>query len=143
MRVRPLTAALVGPSLVAGDEEVVAVRAQDAVGRYGERVAAQHLRGAGWEVLDLNWRCRWGELDLVARDGDCVVAVEVKTRRSTIAGHPLEAVTPAKVARLRRLLSQWMSVHEGVHSRDLRVDVVAVLRPPRGPAVVEHLRGVF
>jgi putative endonuclease len=121
---------------------VVAVRAKDAVGQYGERVAAQHLRGAGYEVLDRNWRCRWGELDLVARDGDCVVAVEVKTRRSTAAGHPFEAVTPVKLARLRRLLAEWMSAHEAVSSRAVRIDVVAVLRPPRGPAVVEHLRGV-
>jgi putative endonuclease len=121
---------------------VVAVRAQDAVGRYGERIAAQHLRGAGYEVLDRNWRCRWGELDLVARDGCDVVAVEVKTRRSTTAGHPLEAVTPAKVARLRRLLGEWLSVHDTVSARSVRVDVVAVLRPRRGPAVVEHVRGV-
>ena len=118
------------------------MRTTDGVGRYGERIAAQHLSRAGYELLDRNWRCRWGELDLVARDGDCVVAVEVKTRRSTTAGHPFEAVTPAKLARLRRLLTEWMSAHETVSSHTIRVDVVAVLRPRRGPAVVEHLRGV-
>ncbi|SDQ76124.1 YraN family protein [Quadrisphaera sp. DSM 44207] len=112
-----------------------------AVGRYGERVAAEHLRGAGLVVLDRNWRCRWGELDLVARDGDCLVGVEVKTRRSTACGSPLEAITPAKVARLRRLLGAWLAEHP-VRPAALRLDAVAVLRPPSGPALVEHVRGI-
>jgi putative endonuclease len=111
------------------------------VGRYGERVAAEHLQAAGLVVLDRNWRCRWGELDLVARDGDCLVGVEVKTRRSTSAGSPLEAITPVKVARLRRLLGMWLAEHE-VRAREVRLDAVAVLRPPTGPALVEHLRGI-
>lgn len=112
-----------------------------AVGRYGERVAAEHLRAAGLVVLDRNWRCRWGELDLVVRDGDCLVGVEVKTRRSLAAGSPLAAITPTKVARLRRLLGCWLDEHP-VRARELRLDAVAVLRPPSGPAVVEHVRGI-
>jgi putative endonuclease len=121
---------------------VVRVRAKDAVGRHGEDVAADHLRDNGFELLDRNWRCRWGELDLVARDGTCLVAVEVKTRRSTRAGHPLEAVTPVKLARLRRLLAAWLQAHPEVRAPRIRIDVVAVHRPPRGAAVVEHVRGV-
>ncbi|GAA4658843.1 YraN family protein [Kineococcus glutinatus] len=117
------------------------MRAEDAVGGYGERIAARHLEQAGMVVLARNWRCELGELDLIARDGDCLVVCEVKTRRSTAAGHPLEAVTPVKLARLRRLAAAWMSAH-GVHPREVRLDVVGVLRPLRGPAVVEHLRGV-
>jgi putative endonuclease len=112
-----------------------------AVGRYGERVAAEHLQAAGLAVLDRNWRCRWGELDLVVRDGGCLVGVEVKTRRSTAAGSPLEAITPAKVARLRRLLGCWLEEHP-VGARDVRLDAVAVLCPPSGPPVVEHVRGI-
>jgi putative endonuclease len=112
-----------------------------AVGRYGERVAAAHLQEAGLVVLDRNWRCRWGELDLVVRDGQCLVGVEVKTRRSGASGSPLEAITPAKVARLRRLLGAWLAEHD-VRPAQLRLDAVAVLRPPTGPAVVEHLRGI-
>ncbi|PPK98521.1 putative endonuclease [Kineococcus xinjiangensis] len=115
--------------------------AKDAVGGYGERVAVRHLQQAGMTVLARNWRCEHGELDIVARDGDCLVVCEVKTRRSLASGHPLEAVTPVKVARLRRLAAAWMSAH-GVRPRDVRLDVVAVLRPLRGPAVVEHLRAV-
>ena len=77
--------------------------AKDAVGRYGERVVARRLDALGWEVLDRNWRCALGELDIVAADHGCLVAVEVKTRRTATFGSPLEAVTPAKVARLRKL----------------------------------------
>ena len=112
-----------------------------AVGRYGERVAVDHLQRAGMQVLDRNWRCRDGELDVVVLDGDCVVAVEVKTRRSAACGHPFEAVTPLKAARLRRLILAWLVAHDRRYAR-VRVDVVAVLRPPSGPAQVEHLRGV-
>ncbi len=116
------------------------MRAKDAVGRYGERVAVAHLLEAGFEVLDRNWRCCHGELDVVAVDGRCLVAVEVKTRRSTAAGHPLEAVTPRKVARLRRLLAAWLEEHREARWPEIRIDVISVLRPPRGAAVVEHLR---
>jgi putative endonuclease len=117
------------------------VRTTQAVGRYGERVAVDRLERSGFLVLDRNWRCRYGELDVVALDGDCLVAVEVKTRRSLACGHPFEAVTPVKAARLRRLVARWLAEHDQ-HYPSVRVDVVAVLRPRSGPAVVEHLRGV-
>lgn len=118
------------------------MRAKDAVGRYGERVAAEHLRRAGWEVLDRNWRCRAGELDLVALDGDELVVVEVKTRTSDRFGHPAEAVTPAKLGRLRRLAAQWLEQHE-VRPRSVRIDVLAVRTDVAARDRVEHLRGVL
>lgn len=117
------------------------VGTRGAVGAYGERMAVEHLLGLGWVVLDRNWRCRWGELDVVARDGDCLVAVEVKTRRSATCGHPLEALTPVKVRRLRQLMAHWLAEHDE-HAREVRLDAVAVLRPGTGPAVVQHVRGV-
>ena len=112
-----------------------------AVGQYGEEVAAQRLRVEGLVVLDRNWRCSIGELDLVCRDGNELVAVEVKTRSGDLFGSPLEAVTPRKAARLRRLLAQWLGEHH-VSPSGLRVDVVGVRVPARGAAEVEHLRGV-
>jgi putative endonuclease len=121
--------------------EVVDVRAKDAVGRYGEDVAAAFVTQAGWTVLARNWRCPEGELDIVALDGDEVVAVEVKTRRSTAYGHPAEAVTYRKLARLRRLTARWLSEHD-VRARSVRVDVIAVLVQRQGAAQVEHLVGV-
>jgi putative endonuclease len=117
------------------------VRAKDAVGRYGEDVAEAHVRSRGWDVLDRNWRTRDGELDLVALDGRELVVVEVKTRRSTAYGHPAEAVTARKLARVRRLAAQWLATHD-VHPRSVRVDVIAVLLPPRGAAQIDHLVGV-
>lgn len=117
------------------------MRAKDAVGRYGEDVAVAHLRDAGWTVLDRNWRCHDGELDVVALDGAELVAVEVKTRRSLRFGHPAQAVTPAKLARLRRLTALWLAAHD-VHPASVRIDVVAVTVPGRGAAQVDHLVGV-
>ena len=118
------------------------MRAKDAVGRYGEDVAAAFVEAAGWRVLARNWRCPDGELDLVALDGDEVVAVEVKTRRSSSYGHPAEAVTHRKLARVRRLTGRWLHEHD-VRARSVRVDVIAVVVPPRGRAQVEHLVGVL
>lgn len=117
------------------------VRATDALGAYGERLAAAHLRAAGMTVLDRNWRCPQGEIDIVARDGDVLVICEVKTRRSVALGHPLEAVTPRKAARLRRLAAAWIQ-QRGVHPVEVRIDLVGVLRPVRGRSRVEHVRGV-
>jgi putative endonuclease len=117
------------------------VRAKDAVGRYGEQLAARHLHAQGLEVLDSNWRGSAGELDLVVRDGRTLVVVEVKTRRGTRFGHPAEAVTAAKLARLRRLAGQWLHEHPG-QWREVRIDVVAVVLPRSGAAQVEHLVGV-
>jgi len=117
------------------------VRAKDAVGRYGEEVAVAHVRAAGWTVLDRNWRCPAGELDVVGMDGRELVTVEVKTRRSDRFGSPAEAVTAIKLARLRRLTAAWLQAHD-VHPESVRIDVIAVTLPPRGAAVVEHLVGV-
>jgi len=117
------------------------VRAKDAVGRYGEDVAVRHVLALGWTLLDRNWRCREGELDLVALDGRELVAVEVKTRRSERFGPPSLAVTPEKLARLRRLTAQWLAAHD-VHPDSVRIDVLAIVVPPRGAAQVDHLVGV-
>jgi len=114
---------------------------KDAVGAWGERVAVDHLVSAGMVVLDRNWRCASGEIDIVARDGDVLVICEVKTRSGTGFGAPLEAVTARKAARLRRLAAAWMSA-SGLRPLEVRIDLVGVLRQRRGPAEVEHARGV-
>ncbi len=112
-----------------------------AVGRYGERIAADHLVAQGMVVLDRNWRCDEGELDLVLRDGATLVACEVKTRTTLDHGTPHEAVTDARLERLRRLAVRWVEAR-GVQPPETRVDLVAVLRPRRGRALVEHVRGI-
>ena len=118
------------------------MRAKDALGRYGEQVAARALTDAGMTVLARNWRCDAGEIDIVARDGDVLVVCEVKTRTSTRFGTPLEAITYAKGARLRRLAARWMA-ETGVHPAEVRFDVVGVLRPSRGATEIEHVRGAL
>lgn len=112
-----------------------------ALGAYGERVAAAHLTEQGMVLLDRNWRCDEGELDLVLRDGDTLVVCEVKTRTSLDHGTPHEAVTDAKLDRLRRLAQRWADAH-GVHPPRCRVDLVAVLQTGRGRALVEYVRGI-
>lgn len=115
-------------------------RAQ-AIGRYGEDVAVRYLTDAGMRVLDRNWRCDIGEIDIVARDGDTLVVCEVKTRSTLAYGSPLEGVTRAKADRQRRLARRWLAA-AGLRVPTVRVDVVAVLRGSRGAAMVDHLRGV-
>jgi putative endonuclease len=113
----------------------------DNLGAYGEQVAAQRLVDEGMVLVDRNWRCDLGELDLVLRDGDVLVFCEVKTRSSAAYGHPLEAVTPTKGERLRRLAERWLHEHD-VHPHGVRIDLVGVLVAARGAAEVEHVRGV-
>ena len=112
-----------------------------ALGALGEQAAVDHLVSAGFEVVERNWRCRLGEIDVVAREGTVLVAVEVKTRRSGATGHPLEAITPAKVARLRALLARWLATHD-VRAPLVRIDAVAVLAGGPGAPRVEHVRGI-
>jgi putative endonuclease len=121
---------------------VVAVRAKDAVGRYGEDVAVRHLTDAGLEIVDRNWRCPEGEIDIVARERDVLVICEVKTRSSVLFGLPAEAVTHRKQDRMRRLAYLWLSQHSA-RAPEVRFDVVSVIRPDRGAALVEHLRAAF
>lgn len=115
--------------------------AKDEVGRHGERVVARRLEDEGWEVLARNWRCELGELDIVAVDGDELVAVEVKTRRSAAYGSPQEAVTRDKLIRLRRLIAAWLAAQPRRFA-GVRIDVCAVTLPRAGAAVIDHLRGV-
>jgi putative endonuclease len=117
------------------------VRAKDALGRLGEDIAARHLEQDGFVVLERNWRCDLGEIDIVAREGDVLVVCEVKTRSSLRYGSPFEAVTERKLHRLERLGIAWMR-ERGVRPRSMRIDVVAVLRPRSGPSVLDHVRGL-
>jgi len=112
------------------------------LGEYGEELAARYLREhEGMAVLDRNWRCRDGEIDLVLRDGDVLVICEVKTRSTQVGGHPLEAVGLTKLARLRRLAARWIIAHD-VRANDVRLDLVGVYQPRRGSAVIDHVAGV-
>lgn len=124
------------------DRRVVASgSARQGLGAYGERVALRHLQGQGMVLLDRNWRCGEGEIDLVLREGDVLVVCEVKTRSSVDFGTPHEGVTPAKLARLGRLADAWQRAH-GVAAPEVRIDLVGILRPRRGATTVDHVRGL-
>ena len=116
--------------------------AKDTLGRRGEQLAADYLVGTGMVLVERNWRCALGEIDLVASDGGETVFVEVKTRAGLGYGHPLEAITAAKLARLRRLAGAWCEAHPG-EAASIRIDAVAVVAPRGGGVTVEHLRRVF
>lgn len=114
-----------------------------ALGRWGEDLAAAHLAAHGYEVLARNWRCRYGELDIVARTPEALVFVEVKTRSGPAYGPPAEAVTRVKASRIRLLAAQWLSEARPRGWSDLRFDVISVVRRrDEGPELV-HLRGAF
>ena len=112
------------------------------LGRYGEALAARYLRERGLTVLERNWRCEHGEIDIVALDGGCLVVCEVKTRRGTGFGEPVEAVTVAKALRLRRLAAAYARDRTGAGrpacGRRRRRALPAAAAPPR----LRHVVGV-
>lgn len=112
------------------------------LGALGEELAAGHLTGKGMTILERNWRCRYGELDLIAQDGDTVVFVEVKTRSGRGYGTPAEAVTFAKQGRIRRLAGLWLTAQPRGW-RQVRFDVVAIVIVAGRDPELEHLRAVF
>ncbi len=101
-------------------------RRRAALGGFGEELAARHYRGCGYAVLERNWRCRAGEIDLICARGTTLVVCEVKARTGTAHGHPLEAVTRAKQLRLRRLAALYLQRQERRWA-EVRFDVVSVL----------------
>jgi putative endonuclease len=115
---------------------------RQALGRWGEDVAVRHLEAVGMHVLARNWRCREGEIDVIARHGQVLVFVEVKTRSTHLYGEPSEAVSLQKARRLHVLAARWLAESRPRGSWDLRFDVVSVVRAVGEPEV-EHLTGAF
>ncbi|NGM11852.1 YraN family protein [Verrucosispora sp. WMMA2044] len=113
-----------------------------AIGGYGERCAVRHLIEAGLRPVARNWRCRTGEIDIIAWDGPVLAFCEVKTRRTTTFGSPAEAVVPRKARRLRRLAAAWLAA-TGTTADEVRFDVISVLLPRLGRARVEHVKDAF
>jgi putative endonuclease len=107
------------------------------LGRYGEEQAARYLENKGYQILDRNARTAAGEVDIVATDGGTLVFVEVKTRSTNFSGHPLQAITPRKVATIRRVAAGWCATHK-VTNTQVRFDAVSVLIAS-GRLTFEHL----
>ncbi|MFJ2781723.1 MULTISPECIES: YraN family protein [unclassified Kitasatospora] len=158
----------VGPAPPRPEKNSPGRSTNNGLGRYGERVAARRLAEDGLRILDRNWRCVEGELDIVALDGDTLAVCEVKTRSERGFQQPSEAIDQAKAARLQRLAERWMAERWPGHFARLagseyqsepgngpadppwppvppggvRIDLVAVINRFRGAALVDHLRGV-
>jgi putative endonuclease len=115
---------------------------KDRLGRLGEDLATAYLEQAGLQVLERNWRCPQGEIDIVAQEGRVLVVCEVKTRRSTRFGTPLEAVGVSKVERLQRLAFAWCADRRVRPPGGIRIDVVEVLAPREAEPLITHHRGV-
>ncbi|WP_188680578.1 YraN family protein [Subtercola lobariae] len=118
------------------------MKAKDELGRRGEQLAADYLVGRGYTILERNWRCSQGEIDVVAQTAGVTVFVEVKTRSGLWYGHPFESITVAKLARLKRLSTAWCEAAGGGR-RQIRIDAIGVVAPLRDAATVEHLEGIF
>ena len=117
------------------------MRAKDILGRSGEQAAAEYLESCGLRILDRNWRCAIGEIDIVAVERRALVVCEVKSRTGIRYGTPLEAVSRAKRVRLRKLAVQWLNAH-GVRFDEIRIDVVGLVYEGTGGFTIEHTRGV-
>ncbi|HET8646535.1 MAG TPA: YraN family protein, partial [Vicinamibacteria bacterium] len=110
-------------------------------GRPGEDLACRHLADSGFAIVQRNFRCRSGEVDVIAREGDTTVFVEVKERRGTSHGQGHESVTFGKRRRLIRAARLYAAVH-GLDEQPLRFDVVSIDWDEQGPRV-RHDRGAF
>lgn len=112
-------------------------------GNAGERAAARFLRQQGYRILSRQWLTRWGEFDLIALDGDTIVFVEVKTRRSDRYGHPAEAVTRAKQQRMTRQALVYLKRY-GLLERRARFDIIAIVWPENSKQPqIQHLKNAF
>jgi len=114
--------------------------AKDVFGRAGEERASRYLSTHGYGILDRNWRCNQGEIDIVAERDGTICVVEVKTRSSLAFGHPFDAIDERKRDRLWRLAYAWCRAHSQIAgNRLLRLEVVGIIGPDPVSAVVEHL----
>jgi putative endonuclease len=117
-----------------------------ALGALGESLAAEHLERCGFAIVERNYRTRWGELDIVAFDGQVLAFVEVKTRRlAPGSGSPFEAIRPRKQARVRKMAGSWLAERrERPYARVMRFDAIGVTFDLAGRLVaIEHLEGAF
>lgn len=131
---------------------------KDDLGRLGEQLAVDYLAERGYAILERNWRSGCGEIDIVALQENETVFIEVKTRSSVAYGNPLDAITPAKHARLRQLVHSWLDADRassgrivdtrGAEPRGLRagfrvrIDAVGIVLQPTREAIIDHVIGI-
>ncbi len=117
------------------------IPAKDDMGRKGEEIAKFYLIDKGFSILDLNWHHGHKEIDIVAKQGNEIVVVEVKTRAENYAEEPWEAVTSSKIRNIVEVAEAWLKVNQV--DLETRFDVVSILLKKDGTHKVEHFEGAF
>ena len=112
------------------------------LGELGESIATTFLRGAGFSIVERNFRCVCGELDIVARDGRSIVFVEVKCRKNKAYGPPQLSVTPFKQRQISKAALVWLSKRR-LYDAEARFDVVAIVLHEHDLPEIEHIRNAF
>ena len=111
--------------------------ATKALGQRGEQLAADYLKRRGYAIVTVNWRCKHGEIDIIARKGDTLVFVEVRTRRSDTSEMAFESIQPRKRDKLSKLANLYIALHDS-EEIDWRVDVIAIGIPRTGQPIIDH-----
>ena len=130
-----------GEDLMSAPKSAAQIRRE--LGQRGEDAAAEFLQNLGQHIIARNWRCRFGEVDLITRDGDTIVFCEVKTRKSVRAGQPSEAVTLKKQRKYSQLAALWISRFQDQEDCAVRFDTVSILVTGPHRARLMLLKGAF
>jgi putative endonuclease len=112
------------------------------LGERGEAIAVAYLKGQKFTIVERNFRCKGGEVDIVAREGKSFVFVEVKTRRTLSFGPPQAAVTPFKQRQISKAALTWLAKHRQLEA-SARFDVIAILLRDHEVPAIEHFRNAF
>jgi putative endonuclease len=112
------------------------------LGERGETIAAAYLKGRKFTIVERNFRCKAGEVDIIARDGNSIVFVEVKTRRNLSFGPPQLALTPFKQRQISKAALTWLAKKK-LLGANARFDVIAILLPDHELPVIDHIRNAF
>jgi putative endonuclease len=112
------------------------------LGERGEEIATAFLKGRNFAIIERNFRCKGGEVDIIARDGKTLVFVEVKTRRNLSFGPPQLAVTPFKQRQISKAALTWLAKNK-MFGAGARFDVISILLPDNQCPVVDHIRNAF
>ena len=108
------------------------------LGKLGEEKAANYLAGKGYKIIQQNYKCRIGELDIIAMEGKTLVVIEVKTRNNLSYGLPCEAITASKKRHILRTLRHYITIHK-LEDLNLRIDVMEVLSTEAG-IYIHHIK---
>jgi len=108
------------------------------IGQRGEQIAAEYLRRKGYDIITLNWRCQYGEIDIVARQQEVIVFVEVRARHTSTTEAAFESVTPRKRQRMLNSAYAYVNAHDLPEETDWRIDVIGIALRYSAPPLIDH-----